>query len=210
MRRGYYLVIGMAMLAISVWGGKYSLRGAMGEWLYYQAKHGAASHRVEDALALGTKSLHFHPANYRLCEYAAETAYNRAFEPNVTNAVELKASARFWCERGLALNNYSPYLRWLKSQFLWTEDPEAAIANWEKYTEWHFWDAYNHAQLCEMYARVGRFPAAEGEFKWVKGSSYEADVRKTMETELRARSNAVSAPPPGVDDLARQAEGARE
>jgi len=210
MRRGYYLVIGLAMLSISLWGGKYSLRGAMGEWLYYKAKHGTTSRRVEDALALETKSLRLHPANYRLCEYAAEAAYNRAYEPGVTNTVELKASARFWCERGLALNNYSPYLRWLKSQFLWTEDPDAAIANWANYTEWHFWDAYNHAQLCEMYARVGRFPAAEAEFKWVKGSSYEADVRATIEAEKRTRAAAVSPTPSGLDDARHQDQGIRE
>jgi hypothetical protein len=193
MRRGYYLVIGLAVLGIALWGGRYSLRGAIGQWLYHEAKHSVPARPIEEVLRLGQKSLRLHPVNYRLCEYAAEAAYTRSFEPGVTNAVELKAAARFWCDRGLALNYYSPYLRWLKSQFLWSEDPGAAIANWAAYTEWQFWDAYNHAQLCEMYARVGRFPEAESEFKWVKGSVYEADVKKTIESEKKTRSEA--APP---------------
>lgn len=189
MRRGHYLVIGIALMGISLCGGYYSVRATRGQWLYYIAKHGNPPRPVEEALTLGQQSLLLDPLNYRLCEYAAEAAYNRSFEPGVTNAVELKAVARFWCDRGLALNSYSPYLRWLKSQFLWAEDRDAAIANWANYTEWHFWDAYNHAQLCEMYAREGRLPEAEAEFVWVKGSVYAADVRKTIESEKRVRAD---------------------
>jgi len=164
MKRSLYVVMGIVWLAMALGGAYYSVRGAWGQ-----------------------QSLRLYPANYRLCEYAAQAAYEHAFKAGVSNAVELKATARFWCERGLALNDHSLYLRWLKSQLLWAEDPAAAIANWAEYTDWHFWDAYNHAQLCEMYARVGRFPEAEAEFRWVTGSAYEGDTRKTLASEKKAR-----------------------
>lgn len=192
MRRGIYLVVGITLLGIAGWGSYYGVRAAWGQWLYHAAKHGSPARPLEAVLETGQHSLRLHPANYRLCEYAAEAAYNRSFEVGITNAPALREAARFWCERGLALNDYSPYLRWLKSQFLWEENPDAAIANWADYTEWHFWDAYNHAQLCEMLARAGRLAEAEAEFVWVKGSVYEADVKATLEAEKKKTHHSVA------------------
>ncbi len=181
------MVAGFILAALALGGVYFGVRATIGQWLYQAAKYGRGVDRPEAVMALSQRSLQWYPANGRLCEFAAEWAYSRSFEPGATNAPELRLAARFWCDRGLALNFYSPYLRWLRSQLLWDEDRAAAIANWADYTEWHFWDAYNHAQLCEMYARDGRIEAAERELIWVRGSPYEAGARKAVDAAKAAR-----------------------
>jgi hypothetical protein len=161
-------------------------RAALAARLSYKAQYSVPPASVEQALAYGHRAWALYPWNYYLSVYLAEMAYYRAPDVAGDARVERLRQARFWCDRGLAQNFYKSQLRRLKTRFLWEESPLKGLEYWKAYTEWQFWEPYNHATLAELYARVGKFDKAEQSLKWVEvdPSAYQ-DARRKVEREKK-------------------------
>lgn len=190
MKRGSCFLVGFVLLILGGLALKHSFKAGISQWHYYQGKYGSDRGDIRQFQLRCHKAIRYYPHHYRLCMYAAEETLREAEMPGTTNATEWLQTSRFWCERGLALNNYPTTLRWVKATLLSKEDPEQAALYWKKYTEWHFWEPYNHAFLAKLYAKAGLFHEAEDELGWVgKGSPYYAEAYAVL---TKAQQNAPS------------------
>lgn len=176
-------LVGVVLLVVSGSGVAYGGRAAMASWLSFRAQYGSPPATVEQVLIWCREAYSLYPQNYFFSIFSAETAYYQANEVHGDARVERLRQARLWCDRGLAQNVYKSQLRRLKTRFLWEESPMTAIAYWEAYTDWQFWEPYNHATLAELYARAGEMEKAERSLKWVEGDSSYAQVKETVERE---------------------------
>jgi hypothetical protein len=168
-RRTPKLLLGLALMALSVWGVAYAGRATWAYRLYHEAKYGQARANPQRILFLCERAWRQYPWSYHLCAFAAETADGLGAD-----------LARVWCERGLKLNPYRIQLRVLKTRRLARESLPAAVAYWEQHVQWQFWDHWNHAALVELYAGVGAYERALAELEWVKGSPYYAVARERL------------------------------
>lgn len=182
MNRGSMFCGGLLLLILATAGMCHGVRAGLGQWLYYQSRYAPDKGNTAAILAKAHAAQRFYPYNYRLCEYAAQLADSAAAQSESPGRERLRAEARYWCERGLALNYYKRVLRDLMTDFLWQESPARAIRYWEEYTDWDFWEPYNHARLAEMYAKVGDWVLAERELNtWVDGSKYYDSTLEVIE-----------------------------
>lgn len=163
----FLAVIGAVVVALAGAGLLHAGRAAIASSLSYRAQYGKPAASVEQVLDLCRKASSLYPWNYYLVIFAAETAYYHSGDVTGGAREERLKLSRFWCERGLSLNVYKSQLRRLKTRFLWEESPLKAIEYWKAYTDWQFWEPYNHATLAELYARAGEFDLAEQSLKWV-------------------------------------------
>lgn len=182
----FLATIGILILVMSTAGLLYAGRAAWAARLSYRAQHGLPQPDVEQVLAWSQRAYVLYPYNYYLSIFAAETAYYRAGDVRGEAREERLRMAQLWCERGLEQNRYKSQLRRLKTRFLWEESPAKAIAYWEAYTDWHFWEPYNHATLAEMYAKAGEFEKADLELKLISAfPGFHDEALRGVEKERR-------------------------
>lgn len=182
----FLAVMGSVVVLLSMAGLVHSGRAALASRLSCKAQYSTPPASVEQVLEYCRKAWSLYPSNYYLTTYAAEMAYYRANDVTGDLRAERLRQARFWCDRGLAQNVYKSQLRRLKTRFIWMESPLKAVEYWKTYTDWQFWEPYNHATLAELYARIGEFDKAEQSLKWVEvdPSSYK-DARQAVERERK-------------------------
>ena len=179
----FLAIMGALLLILSMAGMVYGGRAAVAARLSCRAQYGIPPAGVEQILTWCREAYALYPWNYYFSIFAAEAAYYQADEMRGEARAERLRQSRLWCDRGLSQNVYKSQLRRLKTRFLWEDSPSSAIAYWEAYTDWQFWEPYNHATLAEMYARVGEPGKAERSLKWVEGDASYAQVRETVERE---------------------------
>ena len=97
--------------------------------------------------------------------------------------------ADYWSRVGLKLNPYEKTLRWVHTQGLWRQSPQAAIEYWGKQVEWEFWSHDNHAVMAQLYAQVGDFQNAERELAWTRGSKYYEPTSALLSAEKQKRAS---------------------
>ena len=151
----------------------HSLRTCIAQAGYMRLKYGeavddanraAVQHRARHLIAL-------YPWNFYLCEWTGEQAFRGAYsEPGASASGDWIKHAEWWCRRGLALNPYKRKTRLLKARLLERSDPAAAAAYWAEYTDWHYWDPYNHAVQAEFCAQAGDLEGAERSLDLARGS----------------------------------------
>jgi hypothetical protein len=132
--------------------------------------------------------------NYHFFSLATEVAFQQA-EKQPSRAGQYMSLARSWCERSLVLNKYQTMMCWIETRLLWIESPQQAIRFWEEYTDWHFWEPYNHAMLATLYALSGDIVRAENELQWVKGTEYFNSISRTIADARSSAGVTVSAAP---------------
>jgi hypothetical protein len=169
------LLLGVA--AVGLWRG---VRAGVATILYHEAKYGAAAGMTEKGLQLCRLAYRWYPSNYRFSILVAEQAYYGAASLPVELRQPRLQQAQFWCERGLIQNPWKSQLRRLKTRFLLQDSPLKAVRYWKEFTDWQFWEPYNHAVLVELYSQTGEFDKAEQELKWVEGSASYAAARQFM------------------------------
>ena len=178
-------MLGAVLVGLSACGIWIGVHAGLAQVLYHSAKHGPNSGDVDRVLSLCCQAYDLYPWNYYFAIYAAEAAYYRAGEPGGARWRDRMESARLWCDRGLKLNPWKSQLRRLESRFLWEESPAKAISYWSAYTDWNYWEPYNHQVLAEMYSKAGDFGHAHREIALIS-SFPEADIaRQTVEKERR-------------------------
>jgi hypothetical protein len=167
------VVVGVGALGGVVHG----IRAGVAQAWYCRAKYGEPPADVDQSLALCQKAFRLYPHNYYFSILAAERAYATAQSASDAAATAWLRAAQLWCDRGLAQNVWRSQLRRLKTRFLWEESPAEAIAYWRRYTDWQFWEPYNHAVLAEMYARTGDLERATECLYWARGDPHGTEVR---------------------------------
>jgi hypothetical protein len=175
--------IGVLLLCVALVGIVYAGRASLAAQLACSARYGAAASNVEYVLDSCRQAYVLYPWNYYFSILAAEAAYYSAGNvPDEVRARRLQ-QAELWCERGLIQNQYRSQLRRLKTRFLWETSPSEAIAYWTAYTDWQYWEPYNHQTLAEYYAKYGEFEQAERELKLIAHFPAYESTRKFIESE---------------------------
>jgi len=177
--------LGVFVLVVSLGGLWHSLRAGMAQECYRQAKYGKPEADAELVLELCRKAYVLYPDNYYFSILASETAYYTAASAGAGTKQRRLEQSAVWCERGLVQNWWKGQLRRLKARFLWEESPSKAIRFWNVYTEWQFWEPYNHAVLAEMYAGVGDFENSDRELGWASGTADGERARQVVENEKK-------------------------
>ena len=183
-------ITGAIFFAATLAGAVYAARAAVGQAAYHDLL--SATDDLPRFRQLAKTGWAYYPFNYRLCLATARKLYDSARALPEGERAALMDEARFWCEQGLGLDPYVRDLRWLKSQFLWTESPPRAIEYWERCVDWDFWFPFNHAVLADMYTAAGDLDNAAKEVEWTRNSEYYAAVNDHL---AQARARATPAPP---------------
>ena len=180
----FIAVMCVLLLAVSAAGLVHSVRGAVAGWIYHSAEFASVLPAPDTRLDLCQRGYKWYPWNYYFSIRAAELAF-RQYEASPTNeaAAVWLAKAKLWCERGLVQNRYKSQLIRLQTRLLWPESPAAAIACWEAYTDWNYWNAYNHATLADYYAKAGAFDKAERQLDLIKAFPDYTDTAKAVAAE---------------------------
>lgn len=182
---------GAVLLILSLAGVAYGVRTCAAMLAYHQAKYGVAAGNTARVLSLCRRAYGWYPWNYRFSIVAAEQAYHEAGLATGKAREEFLRQAQFWCERGLRQNWRKSQLRRLKTRFLLEESPVKAAQFWAEFTDWQFWEPYNHAVLAELYARSGDFDKAEQSLKWAEGSSSYDAARAVVLEQQRSWAEAL-------------------
>lgn len=181
----FLATIGLLVLGLSVTGIVYAVRAAVAAQLSWQAQYGAMAKDVDQVADRCQRAFALYPWNYYLSIYTAELAYYKSDEVKGELRDQRLRLAELWCDRGLMQNGYRSQLRRLKTRFLWKHTPAEAIAYWEAYTNWQFWEPYNHETLAGLYAKYGEMDKADRELKWIEAfPAYEA-TRTLVENEKK-------------------------
>lgn len=187
---------GAVVVLLSLGGVIHAGRASFAARLSYKAQYSVPPASVEQVVEWCRRAYSLYPWNYYLSIFTAEAAYYRAGDV-VGEARERRLSqARLWCERGLSQNVYKSQLRRLKTRFMWDDSPLKAIEYWKAYTDWQFWEPYNHATLAELYARAGEFGLAEQSLKWVEiDPAAHAEARLAVDRERKGWEESLEGKP---------------
>jgi len=191
----FLATVGVVFLVLSFAGVIHGTRAAFAARLSYKAQLTQPPVAVEDIITLCRRAYSLYPWNYYFSIFTAEAAYYQADAVRGEARSERLRQAQLWCDRGLIQNKYRCQLRRLKARFLWEESPAEAISYWAAYTDWDFWEPYNHATLAELYARNGDSDKAEQELKWVEGDASYERVRKSVMGEKQSWENILNGKP---------------
>ena len=175
-------LLGILLLVVAMAGVAEAVRGTVAAVYYQKATYGIPRPSTETALDLCRRAYGWYRWNYYFSIEVAERAYYDA-QAGGTNAPVLLERARWWCERGLAQNPCKSQLRRLQTRFLWNESPAQAIAYWSAFTDWNYWEPYNHAVLAQLYAAAANFAEADRELALIRAFPDYADAAKAVEHE---------------------------
>lgn len=170
----------------------WSVRAAAGAAIYYHIKYGALSPSITKAtpepidslkrkLALAEQSHRLYNQNYRLCDFAANTAFSAwKRTKGDTNGVDIRV-VRQWCDRGLSLYPLNRKLTYIDAELIAETSPTKALERWERYLTWHYWDPFNQYYKVELLARSGRYSEALKHLELIKGREHYQDGRRAVQ-----------------------------
>ncbi len=191
---------GVFLLLVAVLGLWQAGRASLAYRLIHEASFGESRHDPEKALLLHHRGYRHYPHYYHQAIRAATLAwyeYQRAKEEGDTEQAEqFLNTVRVWTRIGLYRNPYPLQLRWLNQRLLEIDDSiEAAIEYWERHTDWHFWYAYNHVVLADLYIRAGRFDDAEQTLRMLRGSPHYSQTASALRRAREAATRPDSEEP---------------
>ena len=176
-RRRVNQLLGALLVLGGLAGAAWSVRAGLGQAIYFQAKFGPNRANPEVVDALAQRAIRLYPFQYRLCVWAAETAYYHRHDASGVVMPERLAMADAWCQRGLKLQPYNSELRLLDVRLTALTSPGEAARKWRPYLDWAFWYPYHHLVMVELACDAGRFSEAAAALEWVKGTPYEKQAR---------------------------------
>lgn len=180
----FMATLGLLILALALYGILHGVRASVAAQLSRDALYGPSSNNVEYVLSRCQRVFKLYPRNYLLSIHAAELAYYKAAEEPDLYA-ERRRQSLLWCDRGLMQNPYKIQLRRLKTRFLWEKSPAEAIAYWDAYTDWQYWEPFNHATRAELHAQNGNFEKAEQAIKVIVNFPEYAVARAVIDSEKK-------------------------
>jgi hypothetical protein len=184
-------MVGIYLICFGIFGGIWSLRATVAYRLY--ARIILDRPDAETVLRLSRQSLRAYSRQYALCIRAAETAFAAAEKASDTQAAEqFLNEAAHYVGRGDDLNPWLMELQYLRARLAARESPKAAVAIWEKYVEWHFWDPGNLETLARFQEEAGQLRAALRTLDYLKPWSRHNAWRKRLQEEVEKKEAATS------------------
>ncbi|MFO7534279.1 MAG: hypothetical protein R6X19_01105 [Kiritimatiellia bacterium] len=187
-------ILGMAgiyLICFGIFGGIWSVRATMAYRLY--ARIILDRPDTETVLRLSRQSLRAYSRQYALCIRAAETAFAAVEKaPNPQAAEQLRNETVYYVGRGSDLNPWLMELHYLKARLAARESPEAAVAIWEEYVEWHFWDPGNLEILARFQEEAGQLREALSTLDYLKAWPRHNAWRKRLREMLEKKEAASS------------------
>ncbi len=186
---------GLLVMLATLPGLGQAVRASRGHMLMHEARFGDSRHDPDAALLLYHQAHRQYPYSYHMAINAATLAWEEYVRAKTGGDSEQAANyldtTRYWTRIGLYRNPYPIQLRWLNQRLLEIDDSiEDAIHYWEKHTAWHFWYAYNHAVLADLYTRSQRFKDAERALRMLRGSPYYAEASEALDSARTAAAEA--------------------
>ena len=194
----------LVLLGATFYGIIFSARASRAFQIYYDTKYEHSAYESEVAQTgrpLLTPQeindrceeiLRLYPFSYLTCHIAAEASYHNRH----VDFYPLLEQSRRWTDRGLNLNPYHQSLT-LRRVGIYEKlyDYETALMHMKTYTEWNFWDPFNHARLAVLHAKLGDFETADKELMtWVRYEPSFRETRKEIE-RIKARHAAAQTSP---------------
>ncbi|MDA0322801.1 MAG: hypothetical protein O2923_08820 [Verrucomicrobia bacterium] len=188
-------LVGLVLLVVCAAGTIYSVCATISQRAYRAAKYGAGKDNLELALKLCRTAEKLYPFNFYVQQYISEKAYYASFDAEShEEAAALLKLSQHWCDRGLRLNYYDRTLRLRRVALLAGEDLVSAVAEMERYLDWHYWHPHNHAIMARLYARAGEFDKAEQSLFLVERSPYYEDAVHGVELAKRKFLESLASP----------------
>ena len=175
-------LVGFVLLVVCSAGTIYAACATISQRAYRAAKYGAGKDDLELALKLCRTAGKLYPFNFYVQQYIGERAYYGSFDAEShEEATALLKLSQHWCDRGIRLNYYDRTLRLRRVALLARKDLDSAVAEMERYLDWHYWHPHNHATIARLYARAGEFDKAEQSLFLVERSTYYEDAVRGVE-----------------------------
>ena len=183
---------GAILFLLALAGTWYAVRVSRAQFDYHQLKHvqPPGPDYVERTRALHKR----YPRNYHLLAWATERAFDQAQTLEGDARLRALAETRQLCDWGLALNPYHLPFPIIHTALLSQDSLDAAIAYWETFVAWDYWNPYNHAYLVELYAADGRFGAASRSLRLIEHTSFSKDAIRALQHAYERESRM----PPGL------------
>lgn len=173
-RSPLHTTLTLILLLATLYGVYFSAKASLASRLYYDTKYKHAAYESEaqqtgrpllsptEIDARAERILELYPFSYMTCQFAAEASYHNRH----LDFYPLLETSRKWADRGLTLNPYHRSLT-LRRVGIYEKlyDYESALKHMKAYTEWNYWDPFNHARLCILYAKLEDFDNAQAELK---------------------------------------------
>jgi len=154
-------VFGVVLMAAGLMAAGYGWRVTLAQSDYYRLKYGSLAHAAPEVKApLAERAHALYPWNYYLSELLAGDFRGPHGDVERDRRLARMTAAAYWCERGRRQNPYGRELAWMAADIARLQSPEAALAIWESYVEFAFWDAWNLAGLVGLMADAGRMEEA--------------------------------------------------
>lgn len=183
MTRSRRIILAFPAAALVIAALVHSVRASAAAVIYQRVKFEPDRPSPEEALRACGRSHSLYPANYFVCLFAATNSYAASLAASGAEAEKLRKESEKWSDIGLAVNRYSRDLHLAKLAVM-CADPgrrPAAVEFWEKYTEHHYWDPFNHFLLLKMYAWSGRIADAGAKAEFLEPTAYRAEAAKVLE-----------------------------
>lgn len=185
---------GLLLVLVAITGLGQSYRAWRAYRLIHEAHLGPSSKDSEQLLQVAHRAHGHYPYSYHNAARAGTRAWEQYVEAREAGDAQEAAyylnHVRHWTRIGLHYNPYPLQLRWLHMRLLAIDQSiEAAIDYWERHTDWHFWYAYNHDVLADLYTQAGRFDDAERALRMLRRSQYHAEAAAALKA---ARADAGS------------------
>ena len=189
---GYHVACAWFLAILASVGIVYGTRVSIAQVLYHQAKYGVARNNVDGILRRADRIHRLYPRHYLACTLAAAQARREA-RHNPARANEMARIADHWCHMALTMNPYKRQMRLLRARLMARTDPAGAVAYWDAYRKWSFWDPFNHRVMVELCVNAGDYSRAVEALAWTEGSPDHAKAR-----EIIRRAWAAEREPPGT------------
>ncbi len=189
-------LIAVTLLFISGFYVLYSVRAGTAVAIYHKVKsdvsstlsNSAEDFQSNDIFVQCRKAQQLYPYNYRLLAWSAEEAFELSQNSIGADRVEYLNLAEVLCDRGLSLNRYMMPMPFIKMQLICLRSIKEGTEYWEEYTEWDYWNSYNHAVLAGLYAADGKFGKAMQSLQFIKGTEDFAEADRIVNDYFNADS----------------------
>jgi len=177
-------VCGAFLLVISVLGILHGARAGVAQAIYCRSRYMSPDATPERIAEDCNRAHALYPYNYYFCIWTGENAFHNRGKEGTTRAHNLLSVAEKWAHIGHELNPYNSEIKVLKTDVLSMSSIDAAVALWEPYLDWSFWEPFNHFVMVDLYIKAGRLDEAEEALYWLKDTRYFKDLAERLDAEF--------------------------
>ena len=175
------IIAGALLIVLCGAGFVHGMRASLAQSLYHQSRYGVGQMDVRGVLRRCESAHRLYPHNYYFTIYAGERAYLESGGHGRVRDRRLRSEAGKWAGVSMALNPYRSSVQLLNARLKADESISDAIAIWDEFVDWHFWEPYHHLVRVELYTQAGMLEEALEAQRWTIGSRYAGTARKLVQ-----------------------------